>query len=58
MIAIVKKMVSSGTLLALFAILGATLLAFTYDNTKERIAANERAALLHIKPSCWFFNLL
>ncbi len=42
----VKKMVSSGSLLALFAVLGAALLAFTYDSTKERIAANEREALL------------
>lgn len=33
-------------LLGLFAVLGTGLVALTFDNTHERIAANERAALL------------
>jgi len=36
----------SGTLLALFAAAGAGLVAFTYQQTADRIAANEREALL------------
>lgn len=36
----------SAALLALFAIVGTGLVAFVYDTTKERIAANERAVLL------------
>ncbi|MFC1684108.1 electron transport complex subunit RsxG [Pseudomonadota bacterium] len=36
----------SGTLLALFAAAGAGLVAFTYEQTADRIAANEREALL------------
>ena len=33
-------------LLALFGVLGTSLVAFTHEQTKERIAANERQALL------------
>jgi len=33
-------------LLGLFAVAGSTLVAFTYENTRERIAENERQALL------------
>lgn len=36
----------SGALLALFAVAGASLVAFTHEQTAERIAANEREALL------------
>jgi electron transport complex protein RnfG len=36
----------SSVLLGLFAIIGSGLVAVTYDNTAERIAANERAFLL------------
>lgn len=36
----------SGTLLALFATAGAGLVAFTHEQTAERIASNEREALL------------
>lgn len=41
-----KKMLLSASLLALFAVLGTALVAFTYENTRERIAQNERAVLL------------
>lgn len=36
----------AGLLLAMFAVGGTSLVAFTYDQTAERIAANEREALL------------
>ncbi|MFV1972738.1 MAG: electron transport complex subunit RsxG [Thiohalobacterales bacterium] len=36
----------TGTILFLFAIAGTALVAFTYENTRDRIAANERATLL------------
>lgn len=36
----------SALLLALFAIVGAGIVGMTYENTKERIAANERATVL------------
>lgn len=41
-----RTMLISALLLGLFAILGTGLVALTYDQTKERIAANEREALL------------
>lgn len=41
-----RYMLQTGTLLGLFAVLGTALLALTYDHTHERIAANEREALL------------
>lgn len=43
----VKKMLLSAALLGLFAVLGTTLVAFTHQNTHERIAQNERDALLN-----------
>jgi len=36
----------SGLLLGLFALVGTSLVAYTHTRTKDRIAANERAALL------------
>ena len=36
----------TGVILFLFAIAGTTLVAVTYENTRDRIAANERATLL------------
>ena len=41
-----KHILTSATLLALFALVGTGLVAFIHGNTKERIAANERAAML------------
>ena len=41
-----KIMMIAGVLLALFAIAGTGLVAFTYEQTKDRIAENERRALL------------
>ena len=36
----------TGIILFLFAVAGTTLVAFTYESTRDRIAANERAVLL------------
>jgi len=36
----------TAVVLLLFALVGTAMVTFTYDNTRERIAANERAALL------------
>ena len=41
-----KHILTSAALLALFALVGTGLVAFIHGNTKERIAANERAAML------------
>ncbi len=41
-----KKIFTSALLLALFGLVGATLVAVTYEATAERIAANHREALL------------
>jgi electron transport complex protein RnfG len=41
-----RNILMTGILLLLFAVIGAVLVAYTFENTKERIAANERAALL------------
>lgn len=41
-----QQILLTALLLGLFAVLGTGLVAFTFDNTHERIAANERAALL------------
>jgi len=43
---IVKRMVAMGALLGLFAIIATVILAMTYENTRERIAENERNVLL------------
>jgi Na+-translocating ferredoxin:NAD+ oxidoreductase subunit G len=42
-----KNMVRSAIVLMLFAIAGTALVAFTYDAARDRIAENERKALLH-----------
>ncbi len=42
-----KYMFRTGVLLGLFAVAGTALIAFTYDNTADRIAAEEREFLLH-----------
>lgn len=41
-----NKIVTSAVLLALFAIVGTALVAYTYDRTVSQIAENERQALL------------
>ena len=41
-----NRILTSATLLALFGLVGATLVAVTYEATAERIAANHREALL------------
>ncbi len=41
-----KAIAISGGVLAIFAILGTALVAFTHHQTKDQIAANERQALL------------
>jgi electron transport complex protein RnfG len=41
-----KHMFKTGVLLSLFAIAGTALIAFTFDNTADRIAAEEREFLL------------
>ncbi len=43
---VVRNMTISAALLGLFAVVGTGLVALTYDQTHERIAANEREALL------------
>lgn len=39
-------LLKSGLMLALFALLGAELVSFSYEATREQIAANQRAVLL------------
>jgi electron transport complex protein RnfG len=41
-----RTVLLTGILLFLFTVIGALLVAYTFENTKLRIAANERAALL------------
>ena len=41
-----KHMFKTGVLLGVFAVAGTALIAFTFDNTAERIAAQEREFLL------------
>jgi len=41
-----KHIVRIGAVLALFAVVGAELVAFSYEATREQIAANQRAAML------------
>ena len=52
----------TGVILFLFAITGTALVAFTHENTRDRIAANERETLLRklhvlIAPGCHDNNL-
>jgi electron transport complex protein RnfG len=42
-----RQILLTSILLFLFAVAGTSLVAITFDATQERIAANERAALLH-----------
>lgn len=44
---LVRNMIISALVLAAFAILGTTLVSFTYDNTHQQIAENKRQELLH-----------
>lgn len=37
-----KNMLRSASLLAMFAIIGTTLVVFTFDNTRDRVARNKR----------------
>ena len=53
---LVRNMAISAVLLGLFAIAGTGLVAFTFDETKQQIAANERQAIIEslhelIKPT-------
>ena len=41
-----EQITTATLLLGLFALLGTALVAFTFDHTREKIQANERAALL------------
>lgn len=43
---IIKRMTQMGILLGVFAIIGTAILAITHEQTKERIAENERNVLL------------
>lgn len=43
---IIKNMIISALVLALFAILGTSFVSFTYDNTIDKINENKRLALL------------
>jgi electron transport complex protein RnfG len=41
-----RQIIITATILLMFAIIGTALVSYTFDNTRERIAANERATLL------------
>jgi electron transport complex protein RnfG len=41
-----RQIIITTIILLLFAIIGTALVAYTFENTRERIAANERATLL------------
>jgi electron transport complex protein RnfG len=41
-----RQIIYTAIILLLFTVIGTSLVALTYDNTRERIAANERATLL------------
>jgi len=41
-----RQSLITAAILLLFALVGTAMVAYTYDNTRERIAANERATLL------------
>ena len=41
-----RQIIITMVVLLLFAVIGTTLVAFTFDQTREQIAANERATLL------------
>ncbi len=41
-----RQIIITTVILLLFAVVGTALVSYTFDNTRERIAANERATLL------------
>ena len=41
-----RQIIITTIILLLFALIGTAMVAYTFDNTRERIAANERATLL------------
>jgi electron transport complex protein RnfG len=41
-----RQIIITTIILLLFAVIGTALVSYTFDNTRERIAANERATLL------------
>ena len=41
-----RQVIITAIILLLFAVIGTALVVYTFDNTRERIAANERATLL------------
>jgi len=41
-----RQIVITAVILLLFAVIGTALVVYTFDNTRDRIAANERATLL------------
>ena len=41
-----RQSLITAAILLLFALVGTAMVAYTYDNTREKIAANERAMLL------------
>jgi len=41
-----RQVVITAVILLLFAVIGTALVVYTFDNTRDRIAANERATLL------------
>ena len=41
-----RQIIITTIILMLFAVIGTALVSYTFDNTRERIAANERATLL------------
>ena len=41
-----RQIIITTIILSVFAVIGTTLVSYTFDNTRERIAANERATLL------------
>ncbi len=45
--AIARHMMVTGIVLGLFAVAGTAIVAYTFEQTKARIAQNEREALLH-----------
>lgn len=57
-----RQIIITAVILLIFAISGTALVVFTFDNTRERIAANERATLLrklhHLIPADQHDNIL
>jgi electron transport complex protein RnfG len=57
-----RQVIITAIILLLFALVGTALVVYTFDNTRERIAANERATLLrklhHLIPPETHDNIL